>query len=102
MTTFTTIGHSPRAILLLTTAALLFSLTDGALAGSGSGDGGSGNAVNAGNHSVPVSKPAALSNPVYNPRPAAAPAASGPVARDHRPKEEKPASEPAEHDPLDR
>jgi hypothetical protein len=98
MTIFGTTGHSLRAILLLTTAVLLLSLTDGDFARAESGGRDSGNA---GNRSEPVSKPRALSNPDRNSPPAAQPTSNS-VARDRRHEGQKPTAEPAEHDPLDR
>src|SRR5436853_236160 len=96
---FKTIDHSPRAVLLLTTAVLLLSFADGNFARGENGGGGSGNA---GNQSSPVSKPRALSKPSYNIPPPAAQPASSPAAQARRREEQKPAAEPVEHDPLDR
>lgn len=99
MTISKTIGGSPRAALLLTTAALLLFHVDGNLARGESASGGSSKAVP---QSSAVSKPPVLSGVEYNSASPAAQPVTDTAVRDRRREKQKPASEPQEHDPLDR
>ena len=99
MTIYKTIGDSPRAALLLTTAAFLLFHADGNLARGESASGGSGKAVQ---QSSPVNKPPALSGVEYNPAHPAAQPVTDTAVRDRLREKQKPVPEPQEKDPLDR